>query len=89
MSQPTERKPSPAPTKQISSVEQPPSKTKSVTASDLLEEDDSPLSKLMGFSRFSTTKGKKHEDYGAVDIVQKRTYRQYMNRPGGFNRPLD
>jgi U4/U6.U5 small nuclear ribonucleoproteins len=68
---------------------QTPPKSKAITASLLLGEDDPPLSKLMGFSRFSTTKGKKHEDYGAVDKITKRTYRQYMNRPGGFNRPLD
>ena len=69
---------------------QTPSKPTPITAAALLEEeDDPPISKLMGFSRFSTTKGKKHEDYGAVDLIKKRTYRQYMNRPGGFNRPLD
>ena len=26
---------------------------------------------------------------GAVHKVVKRKYRQYMNRKGGFNRPLD
>jgi hypothetical protein len=61
-----------------------------ITASSLLDEDDPPLSKVLGFSRFSTTKGKKHEDYGGVEqTVKTRKYRQYMNRPGGFNRPLD
>ena len=48
--------------------------------------------KLMGFSTFDTTKGK-HVDGAcnafAVNIQQKRKYRQYMNRKGGFNRPLD
>jgi U4/U6.U5 tri-snRNP-associated protein 3 len=44
---------------------------------------------LMGFSRFSSTKGKKHVDYGGVETHKTRKYRQYMNRPGGFNRPLD
>jgi len=48
--------------------------------------------KLMGFSTFDTTKGK-HVDGScnafAVNIQQKRKYRQYMNRKGGFNRPLD
>lgn len=28
-------------------------------------------------------------DVSAVHIVPKRKYRQYMNRKGGFNRPLD
>jgi len=68
---------------------QPRPATKGVTAAALLYEEDPPLSKLMGFSRFHSTKGKKHEDFGAVDLIKKRTYRQYMNRPGGFNRPLD
>lgn len=79
----------PPPTKPSSSVQNTP-KTKAITASALLEEEEDPsLSKLMGFTRFKSTKGKKHEDWGAVDLIQKRTYRQYMNRPGGFNRPLD
>lgn len=28
-------------------------------------------------------------DQGAVHVSVKRKYRQYMNRKGGFNRPLD
>jgi U4/U6.U5 tri-snRNP-associated protein 3 len=81
----------PPSTKQLPSTTiQTPSKPKAITAAALLEEgDDPPISKLMGFSRFKSTKGKKHDDYGAVDVIKKRTYRQYMNRPGGFNRPLD
>ena len=48
---------------------------------------------LMGFSGFDSSKGKAHSD-GAVkahgsSIQVKRKYRQYMNRRGGFNRPLD
>lgn len=50
------------------------------------------MMKLMGFSGFDTTKGK-HVDGScnayAINIQQKRKYRQYMNRKGGFNRPLD
>lgn len=80
----------PPSTKPPSAMTETPSKSKPITSATLLEEEeDPPISKLMGFSRFSTTKGKKHEDYGAVDLIKKRTYRQYMNRPGGFNRPLD
>lgn len=41
---------------------------------------------------FDTTQGKHVEDdsanIGAVKIKSKRTARQYMNRRGGFNRPL-
>ena len=83
--QPLERKP---PATQENAIT-PPTKPKPINATSLLEEDDPPLSQLMGFSRFSSTKGKKHVDYGGVETHKTRKYRQYMNRPGGFNRPLD
>ncbi len=49
------------------------------------------MMKVMGFGNFDTTKGKKvrGNDVGDVHVVLKRKYRQYMNRKGGFNRPLD
>ena len=31
----------------------------------------------------------KGNNVGDVHVVLKRKYRQYMNRKGGFNRPLD
>jgi len=48
---------------------------------------------MMGVpSGFDTTKGKKVVDGGASTgisrLKSKRHYRQYMNRRGGFNRPL-
>ena len=47
--------------------------------------------KTMGFCTFDTTKNKKVDgnDVGEVHVILKRKYRQYMNRKGGFNRPLD
>uniref|UniRef100_A0A336KUR6 U4/U6.U5 small nuclear ribonucleoprotein 27 kDa protein n=1 Tax=Culicoides sonorensis TaxID=179676 RepID=A0A336KUR6_CULSO len=53
--------------------------------------DEQEMMKTMGFTGFSTTKGKKVEgnDVGEVHVILKRKYRQYMNRKGGFNRPLD
>jgi U4/U6.U5 tri-snRNP-associated protein 3 len=52
---------------------------------------DDDLLKQMGFGGFDSTKGKKVE--GNISVVAKvnkpRKYRQYMNRKGGFNRPLD
>ncbi|KAK0094263.1 hypothetical protein PV326_011410, partial [Microctonus aethiopoides] len=53
------------------------------------EEQD--MMRMMGFCGFDTTKGKKVDgnDVGAVHVILKRKYRQYMNRKGGFNRPLD
>ena len=45
--------------------------------------------KIMGFSGFDTTKNK-HVDGAcnayAVNVQEKRKYRQYMNRKGGFNK---
>ncbi|XP_067943046.1 U4/U6.U5 small nuclear ribonucleoprotein 27 kDa protein-like isoform X2 [Watersipora subatra] len=54
-------------------------------------EEEIEMMKCMGFGGFDSTKGKKVEgnDVGAVHVKLKRTYRQYMNRRGGFNRPLD
>lgn len=54
--------------------------------------EDKEMSKLLGFSNFDSTKGKQvpgNNQIGAVHVVKKRRYRQYMNRKGGFNRPLD
>lgn len=49
------------------------------------------MQKMLGFSNFDSTKGKQvpGNNVGAVHVVKKRRYRQYMNRKGGFNRPLD
>ena len=52
------------------------------------------MARMMGFSGFDSTKGKHVEDNdttaakGAAAKVLKREYRQYMNRKGGFNKPL-
>lgn len=57
---------------------------------DLTEEDM--MSKLMGFSGFDSTKGKHVPgacNASHVKVTKPRRYRQYMNRRGGFNRPLD
>jgi U4/U6.U5 tri-snRNP-associated protein 3 len=45
---------------------------------------------MMGFGSFGSTKGKKipGNNVGAVRKEKKTEYRQYMNRVGGFNRPL-
>ena len=49
------------------------------------------MMKVMGFGSFDSSKGKKVKgnNVGDVHVVLKRKYRQYMNRKGGFNRPLD
>lgn len=45
---------------------------------------------MMGFGGFGTTKNKKvaGNNAGGVRKEKSTEYRQYMNRPGGFNRPL-
>lgn len=48
------------------------------------------MAAMMGFGGFGTTKGKKivGNNVGAIRKEKKTEYRQYMNRNGGFNRPL-
>mmetsp|Transcript_7130 Transcript_7130/g.13509 ORF Transcript_7130/g.13509 Transcript_7130/m.13509 type:complete len:169 (-) Transcript_7130:52-558(-) len=61
---------------------------------DGLDEEEQ-LQKLLGFGGFESTKGRAVEDNqkslarGAAAKHKARKYRQYMNRKGGFNRPLD
>ena len=53
------------------------------------------MMKMMGFGGFGTTKNKAVADNhkgaakGAIQKNKGRKYRQYMNRKGGFNRPLE
>jgi len=52
--------------------------------------DVSDMMKIMGFTDFDSSKGKSHKET-ALEGVHKtstRKPRQYMNRRGGFNRPL-
>jgi len=54
------------------------------------DDDDAVLRKLMGFTTFKSTQNTKvpgNQIYG-VRKEKKIQYRQYMNRVGGFNRPL-
>lgn len=54
------------------------------------DEDDAFLRKAMGFASFKSTQNTKvpgNQIYG-VRKEKKTEYRQYMNRVGGFNRPL-
>jgi len=56
-----------------------------------LSDSEAQMRALMGFSGFDTTKAKHVEgnQEGAAKVNKQRTWRQYMNRRGGFNRPLD
>jgi U4/U6.U5 tri-snRNP-associated protein 3 len=51
------------------------------------------MAAMMGFAGFGTTKGTHVTGNAAASAVAKAEkrveYRQYMNRKGGFNRPLD
>jgi U4/U6.U5 tri-snRNP-associated protein 3 len=59
---------------------------------DIVVDDDgmAAMQAMMGFGSFDSTKGKKIKgnNVGAVRKEKKTEYRQYMNRVGGFNRPL-
>jgi U4/U6.U5 tri-snRNP-associated protein 3 len=48
------------------------------------------MAAMMGFGGFGSTKGQKvlGNNVGAARKESKTEYRQYMNRVGGFNRPL-
>ncbi|XP_073696952.1 U4/U6.U5 small nuclear ribonucleoprotein 27 kDa protein [Garra rufa] len=75
-------------------VKDKPAKVHEISAEDMQgkTEEEIEMMKLMGFGSFDSTKGKKKERSDsafAVNVSQKRKYRQYMNRKGGFNRPLD
>ncbi len=59
-------------------------------------DEEEQMRRMLGFSgEFASTNGKEVEDNqnsaarGAVSKKKARKYRQYMNRKGGFNRPLD
>ncbi|KAL5511162.1 hypothetical protein ACEPAH_4377 [Sanghuangporus vaninii] len=58
---------------------------------DAETEEEAALRAMLGFGGFGSTKGKPvlGNEEGAVEIKKQRTWRQYMNRRGGFNRPLD
>ncbi|KAI5305578.1 hypothetical protein KEM56_004003 [Ascosphaera pollenicola] len=67
-----------------------PAATAASTATDDPEALDSLLRQTMGFSAFKSTQNTKvpgNNVYG-VRKEKKTQYRQYMNRVGGFNRPL-
>jgi U4/U6.U5 tri-snRNP-associated protein 3 len=55
-----------------------------------VDDDMAAMQAMMGFGGFGTTKNKKiaGNNVGAVRKEKKTEYRQYMNRQGGFNRPL-
>ena len=55
------------------------------------EDSEAEMQRLMGFKDFRTTKNTKvpgNDKNYAVNKSKKTEYRQYMNRVGGFNRPL-
>lgn len=56
-----------------------------------MSDSERQMQAMMGFGGFDTTKNKGVEgnQTGAANLIKQRTWRQYMNRRGGFNRPLD
>lgn len=57
-----------------------------------VDDAEAEMMRMMGFGGFNSTQGKHVDDPNAnVSGANKKTTRrarQYMNRPGGFNRPL-
>lgn len=57
------------------------------------DDAEAQMAAMMGFGGFGSTKGEKVKGNGAAGAISKPAkrveYRQYMNRAGGFNRPLD
>lgn len=53
--------------------------------------DADQMAAIMGFGGFGSSKGKPVENNseGYAHIRKEHSWRQYMNRKGGFNRPLD
>lgn len=54
------------------------------------DDENNEMAKIMGFTGFGSTKGKKVKGNkaGAVSKPKSGSFRQYMNREKGFNRPL-
>ena len=55
------------------------------------EDSEAEMARVMGFKGFRSTKNTKvpgNDKNYAVFKTKKAEYRQYMNRVGGFNRPL-
>ncbi|CCG84411.1 protein of unknown function [Taphrina deformans PYCC 5710] len=56
------------------------------------KDEEAQMAAMLGFGGFSTTKGEKvkgNAKGGVAKAAKRIEYRQYMNRPGGFNRALD
>ena len=67
------------------------SKTNGHTGAEEDEDsEDALLRKMMGFSTFKSTQNKKIPGNNVSGVRKEKStnYRQYMNRTGGFNRPL-
>ncbi|WOO82221.1 U4/U6U5 small nuclear ribonucleoprotein [Vanrija pseudolonga] len=56
-----------------------------------MDDETAAMASMMGFGGFGTSKGQEVEgnDVSGAKTHKKRTWRQYMNRRGGFNRALD
>ncbi|WFD30657.1 hypothetical protein MSPP1_001678 [Malassezia sp. CBS 17886] len=65
-----------------------PTMADAVPAEELTPEQ---IAQMMGFDNFGSSKGQPVEDNldGYAEVRKERSWRQYMNRKGGFNRPLD
>lgn len=57
---------------------------------EVMDDGMGDMAAMMGFGGFGSTKNTKviGNNVGAIRKEKKTEYRQYMNRVGGFNRPL-
>ncbi|XP_034397665.1 U4/U6.U5 small nuclear ribonucleoprotein 27 kDa protein [Cyclopterus lumpus] len=88
------RSSSPSPSEEQKEATEKSAKTIQISEEDMegKTEEEIEMMKLMGFGSFNTSKGRKTDgsvNAFAINVSMKRKYRQYMNRKGGFNRPLD
>lgn len=58
---------------------------------ELVQAEYAEMAKMGLPVEFSSTKGQQVEgaNVSGARVVKKQRYRQYMNRKGGFNRPLN
>ena len=84
--------PPPPPSGKRAEVPQPPPPADGAPEENGEEDEEAMMMRMMGFGGFNSTQGKHVEDeFANASAVQKKTKRQarqYMNRKGGFNRPL-
>jgi hypothetical protein len=58
-------------------------------AEDIPADEDLEISAMLGFKNFGSSKGQAHANFSGAKISKKIKHRQYLNRKGGQDKPLD